>query len=98
MVIFAVCFPLVLVLLSYAFYLGVGGAAAGFARLGWPPEYGAAIANVVFILLVVQMITASALTVGERKWSAMIQNRVGPNRIRVFGLTLGGCRSSSPTR
>jgi NADH-quinone oxidoreductase subunit H len=90
MVIFAVAFPLVLVLLSYAFYMGVGGAAAGFARLGWPPEYGAALACVVFIMLVVQMITASALTVGERKWSAMIQNRVGPNRIRVFGLTLGG--------
>jgi NADH-quinone oxidoreductase subunit H len=36
------------------------------------------------------MTTAAALTVGERKWSAMIQNRIGPNRIRVFGNAVGG--------
>ena len=90
MVIFALAVPLSMALLSYVVYHGVGAAAEGFARLGWPPEYGAALANVLFILLVVQMVTASALTVGERKWSAMIQNRIGPNRIRVFGMSLGG--------
>jgi NADH-quinone oxidoreductase subunit H len=90
MVVFTLIVPFVLVGLCYAVYRGAGAAADGFASLGWPPSYGAALVNVVFVLLVFQMITASALTVGERKWSAMIQNRVGPNRIRVFGLTLGG--------
>ena len=39
---------------------------------------------------VVVMTTAAALTVAERKWSAMIQNRIGANRIRLFGQSLGG--------
>jgi len=90
MVIFAILVPVVLAVISYGVYLAVGGLAAAFANQGWPWQYGAAIVNVVFVLLVFQMVTASALTVGERKWSAMIQNRVGPNRIRVFGSSLGG--------
>src|SRR5829696_6831895 len=90
MVIFAVMVPVVLAAISYGVYLAVGGLASVFAQHGWPWQYGAAIVNVVFVLLVFQMVTASALTVGERKWSAMIQNRVGPNRIRVFGSSLGG--------
>jgi NADH-quinone oxidoreductase subunit H len=36
------------------------------------------------------MITGSLLSVAERKWSALIQNRIGANRIRVFGSALGG--------
>ncbi len=52
--------------------------------------YGAAVANVVTLLLVVMMISASLLTVAERKWSAMMQNRIGANRIKVFGTALGG--------
>ena len=90
MVIFAILVPVSMAALSYVVYLAAGGLASAFAAQGWPPQYGAALVNIVFILLVVQMVTASALTVGERKWSALIQNRVGPNRIRVFGLTLGG--------
>jgi NADH-quinone oxidoreductase subunit H len=90
MVLIALGAPVVFAFLAWAAYRAAGGLAAVFAAQGWPPEYGAAISNVVFILLVVQMITASALTIGERKWSAMIQNRIGPNRIRVFGSSLGG--------
>jgi NADH-quinone oxidoreductase subunit H len=52
------------------------------------------VANVVLLMLVIVMTTAAALSVAERKWSALIQNRIGPNRIRVFGNPLGGCRSS----
>jgi NADH-quinone oxidoreductase subunit H len=90
MVLIALGAPVAFAILAWAAYRGAGGLASVFASQGWPPEYGAAISNVVFILLVVQMITASALTIGERKWSAMIQNRIGPNRIRVFGSSLGG--------
>jgi NADH-quinone oxidoreductase subunit H len=54
------------------------------------PAYGAAIANLLTLLLVVVMISATLLSVAERKWSALIQNRIGANRIRVFGSALGG--------
>lgn len=50
---------------------------AGYAYIGM------AIANVHTLLLVVVMITASLLTVAERKWSSAMQNRIGPNRARI---------------
>ncbi len=90
MVLFAIGVPVAMVLLAFVAYQAVGGLAALFASVGWPAQYGAAVANIVILMLVVVMLTASALTVGERKWSAMIQNRIGPNRIRVFGLSMGG--------
>lgn len=77
--------------LSYLFYLAAGGLAWVFAtKLGAPPAWGAAIANLVTLMLVVLMVTGSLLSVAERKWSALIQNRIGANRIRVFGSALGG--------
>src|SRR5512133_1336823 len=79
-----------LVGLSAVFYLAAGGLAALFARFGAPAAYGAAIANVLTLMLVVMMISASLLTVAERKWSALMQNRIGANRIKVFGSSLGG--------
>ncbi len=79
-----------LVGLSWAFYLLAGALAVGFARLGAPAQYGAAIGNVVTMLLVVVMVPGSLLSVAERKWSALIQNRIGANRIRVGGSALGG--------
>jgi NADH-quinone oxidoreductase subunit H len=71
-------------------YLAAGGLAWVFVRAGLPASYGAAIANVLTLMLVVLMVSASLLTVAERKWSAMMQNRVGANRIKVFGTALGG--------
>ncbi len=80
-----------LVALSYVFYLAAGGLAWVFAtKLGAPPAWGAAIANLLTLMLVVLMLPGSLLSVAERKWSALIQNRVGCNRIRVFGSALGG--------
>jgi NADH-quinone oxidoreductase subunit H len=79
-----------LVGLSWAFYLAAGWLAVAFARMGAPPSSGAAVANLVTLMLVVLMLAASLLTVAERKWSALIQNRIGANRIRVFGSALGG--------
>jgi NADH-quinone oxidoreductase subunit H len=90
MTVFLVALLAGLVGLAYAFYLLAGVLALGFAKLGVPPEWGAVIANLVTLMLVVLMIPGSLLSVAERKWSALIQNRVGCNRIRVFGSALGG--------
>jgi NADH-quinone oxidoreductase subunit H len=79
-----------LVVLSWAFYQAAGWCAAQAAAWGAPPSYGAAVANVVTLMLVVMMVTGSLLTVAERKWSALMQNRIGANRITVFGNPLGG--------
>jgi NADH-quinone oxidoreductase subunit H len=77
--------------LCATFYVAAAGLAVFFARtLGLPPSYGAAAANVLTLMLVVMMLSASLLTVAERKWSAMMQNRVGANRIKIFGTALGG--------
>ena len=64
-------------------------ALAGFAE-GLAPGWGAGVANMLVIMLVVVMVIATLLTMAERKWSALIQNRMGPNRIKVFGSTLFG--------
>ena len=90
MVLFAVSVPLSMVVLSYGVYWLVAGVEHLTSGLGLPATYGAAIANVLVLMAGVVMTTAAALTVGERKWSAMIQNRIGPNRIKVFGLSVGG--------
>src|SRR5512140_3370971 len=80
-----------LVGLSYLFYLAAGELAWVFAtKLGAPPAWGAAVANLVTLMLVLLMIPGSLLSVAERKWSALIQNRIGANRIKVFGTALGG--------
>jgi NADH-quinone oxidoreductase subunit H len=79
-----------LVGLSWVFYKAAGGLAWVFAAAGAPPEWGASIANLLTLMLVVLMISGSLLSVAERKWSALIQNRIGANRIRVFGSALGG--------
>jgi NADH-quinone oxidoreductase subunit H len=76
--------------LGYAFYLAAAGLGVLFAALGLPAQYGAALANVLTLLLVVVMLSASLLSVAERKWSALIQDRVGANRITVFGNPLAG--------
>jgi NADH-quinone oxidoreductase subunit H len=51
---------------------------------------GAAVSNILILMLALLMTAAALLTVAERKWSAMIQNRIGANRIKVFGNALGG--------
>jgi len=79
-----------LVLLFMGFYLLAGWAAGVAAWLGAPEFYGSAIANTVTLMAVLLMTVAALLTVAERKWSAAMQDRIGANRIKVFGMALGG--------
>jgi NADH-quinone oxidoreductase subunit H len=79
-----------LVGVGFVGYLAAGGLAYLFGQLGLVPQYGAAVANLVVLLLVVVMVSASLLSVAERKWSALIQDRIGANRILVGGNPLGG--------
>jgi NADH-quinone oxidoreductase subunit H len=87
-----------LMALAGLFYLAAAGLGVGFnAWFGVPGRvdpvlvyYGASVANVLTLMMVVLMVSGSFLTVAERKWSALLQNRVGANRIKVFGNPLGG--------
>jgi NADH-quinone oxidoreductase subunit H len=80
-----------LVVLGGAFYKAAAWAGFAFNEyLGLPVAWGAAVANVVTVMFVVLMISTSLLTVGERKWAALIQNRIGANQIKVFGNALAG--------
>jgi len=84
--------------LSAAFYWAAAALGWGFnVWFGEPGKvdaglihYGVSLANVLTIMMVVLMVTGSLLTVAERKWSALMQNRIGANRIKVFGNPLGG--------
>jgi len=90
MLILCVVGPLALVALCRGIYWVDGWAEGVAVNLGAPASYGSAIANCVILMAGIVMNTAALLTVAERKWSAMMQNRIGPNRIRVFGNALGG--------
>ncbi|HUJ25085.1 MAG TPA: complex I subunit 1 family protein [Myxococcales bacterium] len=39
--------------------------------------------SIVALILILVMITATLLTMADRKWSALMQDRVGPNRARL---------------
>ena len=41
------------------------------------------VGTIVALILVLVMVTATLLTMAERKWSALMQDRVGPNRARL---------------
>lgn len=79
-----------LVALAAGFYLAAAGLAGLAAALGAPQSYGAALANVLTLMLGLVMVLASLLMVAERKWSAAMQDRIGANRIKVFGSAVGG--------
>ena len=76
----ALCLGLVAAFYWLAAFLGV----ASEALFGAGRAYiGLAVANTVTLVMVVVMVIASLLTVAERKWSSMMQDRIGPNRARL---------------
>ncbi|HEY1126737.1 MAG TPA: NADH-quinone oxidoreductase subunit H, partial [Actinomycetota bacterium] len=56
----------------------LGGLLETWLGSGW-----AWLSNFLILLFGFVMIIATVLTLAERKWSAMIQDRVGPNRARI---------------
>jgi NADH-quinone oxidoreductase subunit H len=83
-----------LVVLGAVGYWGIRLLAGLFSGEAWSPVgafLGASISNILVITLGLLMTAAALLTVAERKWSALLQNRIGANRIKVFGrFSLGG--------
>jgi len=79
-----------LVGIFYAFYVLAALGAKGAVALGLPGFFGSSIVNAVTLMAVTLMTLAALLTVAERKWSAAMQDRIGANRIKVFGSALGG--------
>lgn len=91
MALFFLVATLLLVALCHGMYLAAAGLEhLAITRWRWPRTYGAAISNVFMLMLVLVFNIGALLTVAERKWSAMMQNRIGPNRIRFFGTSAGG--------
>ena len=70
------------------------GLSAGFYALAALAEGlftgGAGVVNVFTLLLLVVMVFSALLTLAERKWSAAMQDRIGPNRANLGPLRLGG--------
>jgi len=67
--------------------LMAGGMASAYLVGGLVEEHwfsGASrLTNILFLVLVFVMVIATLLTMAERKWSAFIQDRMGPNRARI---------------
>src|SRR5688572_21596118 len=64
----------------------VGIMAGAYLLGGWVEGFfqGASrLTNLVILMIAVVMGIASLLTVAERKWSSLMQNRIGPNRARI---------------
>jgi NADH-quinone oxidoreductase subunit H len=74
----------VLLFVSWFFYFVVWIFKTLFQdRPGVSGGLGEGVGNIVALILVLIMVTATLLTMAERKWSALMQDRIGPNRARL---------------
>src|SRR5690348_16975139 len=81
------------ILVTIAVVMGLTYALNGWVLMGAAHDtwWGSALSwiaasrliNILVLLLVFVMILATLLTLAERKWSAMMQDRLGPNRARI---------------
>jgi NADH-quinone oxidoreductase subunit H len=60
------------------------------ASPAWEFLFQSRIVNIVLFMLVFVMVLATLLTIAERKWSALIQDRIGPNRAQILGVRAAG--------
>ncbi len=75
--------PAIFFFLTLAFY-GVAWVGESWFR------GGGGIFNIVTLVLVAVMLIAGLLTIGDRKWGAAMQDRVGPNRANLGPVRFGG--------
>jgi len=85
----------ILVLMVIGFIVGTIfiTSAVGYLLGGWAEQWHLGwLTNLFILILGFVMIIATVLTLAERKWSAMMQDRIGPNRARI---NLPGLRNNS---
>ena len=86
--IIGITIAILVILIGIPWVLMAGTYALNGFLVGLLPHFPAIarIVNIIVLLLVFVMIIATLLTLAERKWSAAMQDRIGPNRARFAGI------------
>ncbi len=79
-----IAFALILLIWGVTHALGWAGKALEWQWLVISGTEWVGVLAVVVLGLILVMVIGALLTMAERKWSARMQNRLGPNRARIF--------------